>query len=71
LLPKLDHTLRPIVRLLAAGGQHVLRMIEMWNYETVLHRPKLSRWRRMALVAEAWVSAKWGRDGRDASRAPR
>ncbi len=62
LLPKLDATLRPIVRLLMSGGAHVLRMIELWNYETALHRPKLSKGRRVALVAEAWIGARLGRD---------
>lgn len=62
LLPKLDSTLRPIVWLLISGGEHVLHMIEMWNYETVLHRPSLSKARRLALVAEGWLTARWGRD---------
>jgi squalene synthase HpnC len=49
---------RPIVWLLAAGGQHVLRLIHMWNYETALHRPKLSKVRRVMLVAQAWLMAR-------------
>ena len=58
---------RPIVWLLAAGGQHVLRSIEMWNYETVLHRPELGRVARLALIGVAWWKARrarssWGRD---------
>lgn len=51
------HT-RPIVWLLAAGGQHVLRLIHMWNYETALHRPKLSKVRRVMLVAQAWMMSR-------------
>ena len=49
---------RPIVWLLSSGGQHVLRMIHMWNYETALHRPKLSKVRRVLLVAQAWLMAQ-------------
>ena len=45
---------RPVAWLLSAGGQHVLRQIEMWNYETALHRPKLGKVTRVMLVAKAW-----------------
>jgi squalene synthase HpnC len=51
---------RPIVWLLAAGGQRVLRGIEMWNYETVLHRPKLGPLARLWLVAEAHLQRRFG-----------
>ena len=45
----------PVVWLLTAGGQRVLRLIESWNFETVLHRPKLSRVGKISLV----VMARW------------
>ena len=63
LLPLLSPSTRPIVWLFCAGGEHVLRMIEMWNYETALHRPVMGRGTRMALVARAWLKARlaWGR----------
>lgn len=49
---------RPVIWLLSAGGQHVLRRIEMWNYETALHRPRLGKVSRIALVARAWWMAR-------------
>jgi len=61
LLDALQPHTKPIVDLLASGGQHVLRMIEFWNYETVLHRPKLSKARRLVLMARAWVGARRAR----------
>lgn len=66
LLDQLQAHTRPIVGLLAAGGQHVLRMIEMWNYETALHRPKLGKAARFMLLAKAWLAAQ---RSRGASRA--
>ena len=49
------------VWLFAAGGQRILRLIEMWSYETVLHRPRLSKPVKGALVARAFVGAWLGR----------
>lgn len=57
---------RPMVWLFAAGGQHVLRAIEHWNYETALHRPKLSKARKLLLIAKAWLAAKTSRHDRKA-----
>jgi squalene synthase HpnC len=51
---------RPIVWLLAAGGRRVLRLIEEWNYETVLHRPVLGTPGKLALVAAALVRRRLG-----------
>ncbi len=48
---------RPVIWLFASGGQHVLRQIEMWNYETALHRPKLGKFTKLMLVARAWLGA--------------
>jgi phytoene/squalene synthetase len=58
LLEKLTARSRPIVWLLAEGGQRVLRMIEMWNYETALHRPVLSKPVKLWLISKAWWSAR-------------
>ena len=58
LLQHVDDRTAPIIWLLAAGGQRVLRQIEMWNFETALHRPKLSKPRKAALIAKAWWMAK-------------
>jgi squalene synthase HpnC len=57
---------RPIAWLLAAGGQHVLRQIELWNYETALRRPVLGRVARATLVARAWWMARTA--GRERSK---
>ncbi len=51
---------RPVVWLLAAGGQNVLRLIEMWNFETVLHRPTLSKPAKLWLVASAMMRRRFG-----------
>jgi squalene synthase HpnC len=68
LLPKLSPQTRPIVTLLASGGHHVLRQIELWNYETALHRPKLGKISRVMLVARAWWQARFaGSGGREAA----
>ncbi|HRP62054.1 MAG TPA: squalene synthase HpnC [Phycisphaerales bacterium] len=56
LLDRVSNRSRPLILLFARGGQHVLRSIEMWNYETVLHRPTLTPWRKALLVAQAWLS---------------
>lgn len=61
LLQELHARTRPIVWLLAAGGQHVLRTVEMWNYETLLSRPKLGKMTRVLLVAKAWRLARRAR----------
>jgi squalene synthase HpnC len=51
---------RPLIWLFAAGGRSVLRNIERWNCETVLERPKLSKPRKIWLVARAVTSARMG-----------
>ncbi|MFO0829968.1 MAG: squalene synthase HpnC [Phycisphaerales bacterium] len=58
---------RPVVWLFLQGGARTLRQIELWNCETVLHRPYLSKWTKLLLVAKAHVFS-WR--GRAASRAP-
>ena len=51
---------RPLLWLFAAGGRSVLREIERWNCETVLHRPRLSATRRIALVGRALMMRSFG-----------
>jgi squalene synthase HpnC len=72
LLDQVRATTRPVVWLLAAGGQHVLRQIELWNYETALHRPQLSKAARLRLVAKAWWIARLARaaDARPGKASP-
>jgi squalene synthase HpnC len=55
LLQRVQPAHRPIIWLFVMGGQHVLRSIELWNYETALHRPSLSKATRIGLVASATV----------------
>jgi squalene synthase HpnC len=63
LLAMTSATTRPIVWLLAAGGRHVLHMIETWDYETTLHRPKLGAISRALLVGRAWWRSAFAGSG--------
>jgi len=58
LLDRLSPHSRPLVGLFRDGGMRVLRMVEVWNHETVLHRPKLGRGRKFMLLARAVISAR-------------
>lgn len=49
---------RALVWLLAAGGARTLRQIELWNCETVLHRPTLTKASKLWLVMQAWWIGK-------------
>ncbi len=55
---------RALVWLLAAGGARTLRQIELWNCETVLHRPTLTKASKLWLVAQAWWISFRARRGR-------
>ena len=44
--------------LFLSGGTRVLRAIELWNYETVLYRPKLGTATKCLLVARAWIASR-------------
>lgn len=65
LLNRVHPRMRPVVWLLSAGGQRVLRMIELWNFETALHRPALGRLTKLGLIARAWLSARRASGRRD------
>ncbi len=54
---------RPFVGLFLAGGTRVLRQIGLWSYETVLHRPRLTPAAKLALVARAWLAARFAPEG--------
>lgn len=58
LIEQIGPKAQPVVWLLAAGGQCVLHLIQMWNYETALHRPTLSKIAKLRLVARAWWMSK-------------
>lgn len=49
---------RPVIWLFIAGGERVLHQIEMWNFETALHRPRLSKPAKVSLVAKAWLASR-------------
>lgn len=56
---------RPIIWLFCAGGQQVLRLVEMWGLETCLVRPRLSRVRKAWFLAQAmWMARRARRGGR-------
>ncbi|MEM7228945.1 MAG: squalene synthase HpnC [Planctomycetota bacterium] len=57
LLTQLDPEVRPLIWLFAAGGRHVLHQVEMWNFETCLHRPRLTKF----VKARILLSARWKR----------
>ena len=51
----------PVIEVLANGGARVLRSIEDWDYETVLHRPTLGFTGKLAIVLRAWVNTRSAR----------
>ena len=68
ILPRLSARTRPIIWLFMSGGRHVLSQVEMWNFETALHRPRLGKLTKAQLVARAWLKATfgtWGRHSRE------
>jgi squalene synthase HpnC len=60
LIARLSPESRPIVWLFLHGGAATLREIELWNCETVLHRPRVPTWKRAGLVARAWWGKRFG-----------
>ncbi len=60
---KLSPATRPVVWLFLAGGRRVLRLVEAWNYETVLHRPRLSAAAKAFFVSRAWLARSFARSG--------
>jgi len=53
LIDMLSHRSQPIVWLFLQGGVRTLRQIELWNCESALHRPYLSKWTKLLLVGRA------------------
>jgi squalene synthase HpnC len=62
--------IRPVIWLFIAGGTRVLRMVEMWNYETILHRPTIGAPTKLWLVLRAWLGARRVRRSRSAHGTP-
>jgi squalene synthase HpnC len=63
LIDRIAPASRPVIWLFLAGGERTLRQIELWNHETVLHRPYLSKATKLGLVARAWLMAFRARRG--------
>jgi squalene synthase HpnC len=53
LLPLLDSVVRQQVMLFSKGGRAVLKAIRAQNYDTLTHRPSLSKWQKGKLVIRA------------------
>ena len=51
----------PVIEVLANGGARVLRSIEDWDYETVLHRPTLGLTAKLGIVLRAWANTRTSR----------
>jgi squalene synthase HpnC len=62
LLDRVSPQSLPVIRLFVAGGMRVLRLIELWNFETAIHRPTLSKVTKVALVARAWMGSRFARN---------
>ncbi len=63
LLSRVSAEARPVIELFIEGGEAVLHRIEAWEYETVLHRPRVGRASKAFMVARAWVRARMARGG--------
>lgn len=62
ILSRLGGEARPLVELLMSGGVAVLQRVEQWNYETVLHRPRLGATAKGFLLLKAWLNRRRMRD---------
>lgn len=52
--PRLGFRAAPVVETLMRGGVATLRLVEDWDFETVLHRPRLGTAARLGIVLGAW-----------------
>jgi squalene synthase HpnC len=68
----LDETLRVDIELFSRGGIAILNAIEASGYNTLEHRPALTKWTKVRLLGGALVS-KWGGSaaGRESSLPPK
>jgi squalene synthase HpnC len=56
LLPLLDRSVRGQISLFVAGGRAVLRSIARQNFDTLSHRPSLSKWQKGRLISSALIN---------------
>ena len=61
LLTRISPEARPVVELFIEGGEAVLRRIEAWDFETVLHRPRIGRATKAMMVGRAWIRSRLAR----------
>lgn len=66
----LDPAAGAVVEVLGAGGAAILRSIEDWDYETVVHRPTIGRIDAIRIVAKAWWNLRRVRRGASIERTP-
>jgi phytoene/squalene synthetase len=59
LLPMLKPAVRRHVAMFGKGGEAILEAIRRQNYDTLSHRPKLSKWQKGRLVAGATAAMLW------------
>ena len=57
----LDPTAAAVVEVLGGGGTAILRAIEDWNFETVVHRPTIGKVERVQIVLRAWWNLRRAR----------
>lgn len=62
LIERVDCAHRGLIWLFSAGGERTLDAIGAWNFETVLHRPRVSAPMRAWLVARAWLMVHRARE---------
>jgi squalene synthase HpnC len=59
LLARLQPKHRPLIWLFRDGGIQTLKLVESWNFETCLARPKLTAFTKMRLLLQArWSAAR-------------
>jgi squalene synthase HpnC len=67
LAPRVDHGLRTDIELFSRGGMAILDAIEASGYNTLSHRPSLSKWTKVQLLGRALGSRAFARStGREA-----
>jgi len=65
LLARMQPAHRPLIWLFREGGMRTLHLIESWNFETCLARPKLTAFTKVRLLLQArWSAARAGRPAR-------
>ena len=69
LAARVDKTLRTDIELFSRGGLAILDAVEKAGYNTLEHRPSLTKWTQVTLLARALGSRMWLQASRDESGA--